>query len=539
MKILSFYCLINQFITSLQIHFCRKIAKNIFYFRIFFLFLQKLNFKLYTMHNKRKSRQEKIKEASLFRAMQENLPVEATKTLVQPLGITMLQGDFSQLKTNIMVELMDNFQDKMNDQLVNPNKQLQLFDNNDIPLVRIPLKDLEIRTDQYGELDVIVDELLSQRYETEVVENGVVMKKYYPLFSMISVPKKPIVGKLDKDGNIQYKRTGYIEIQFNKEIGLKALTIDKQFTKYIKGVTRNRKCRHTPRIYLFISSYKDIGQWKVNYKGFHKLMGFTIVKQKGEELVEEVILYPNFSDIKRRVIEPAMKELKKLGEINKSDCYFDYEPVYSGHKKTGNPDYLIFHVHKTSLGDMMTYKNQLDKDEIELQNFLRSEFNISKKDSQELISRLTEENRNMFRVKVIELKTYICDVSHNVRNVKTYALTSLKAFLDEFESKKEKTPSSNMKEDIRTEDVETRAVITKEQTESWSRFLAVVKEGVSEEEYNNWFKYIELFEETDSMVTVKVPTPFFRDWMGNQFKDIVDKALSTVYGQETSIRFVC
>ena len=57
--------------------------------------------------------------------------------------------------------------------------------------------------------------------------------------------------------------------------------------------------------------------------------------------------YKKFSDFCRRVLDPAMQELKELAEKGFCDCHFDYEKKYDHGQRGGEPDELIFIIHRT------------------------------------------------------------------------------------------------------------------------------------------------------------------------------------------------
>ena len=393
--------------------------------------------------NKKESKKSLIKkkkqrEVSIIKAIEKNIPEETTTMLYQPYGITMLKGDLSPMKVNMMVELIERFQDKMKEQLHNKahNIQTSLFDDGKIPVIKIPLRDLDVLPKHYAELHTAAKELLTLTYEyTTIKDDGIAMTNIAPLFSRIAIPQKTIEStNTDSKQRYNYKdnkrRMGYVEVAFNPEVGIEALTIDKSFTRYIKEMTRNRRCVYTARLYMFISTYCNLGKWKIDYQEFRKLLGFTVLKQDNNgKMVEEIVQYPNFSDVKRRVLEPPMQELKELAQEGKVNCYFEYEPIYSGVRKRGNPEYLLFHIYKTDLGRVLDAQTEAVKEIEEISNFLQAEFQINGRDTKSLCRLISNENKNEFRQKMLDLKTYVTNPKHNILNPKAYALTALRTWL--------------------------------------------------------------------------------------------------------------
>ncbi len=499
-------------------------------------------------------KRKKQKEKSIIQAIEKNIPNEGTTMLYQPYGITMLKGDLSPMKVNMMVELIDHFQDKMKEQLYNKAHnyiQGDLFSDGIIPPVKISFRDLEVRPDNYDELHRAAEELSTLTYETYTEnEEGVTMRNILPLFSRISIPTKKIDSAIDNpDEKYNYKhnkrRLGYVEIVLNPEVGLQALTIDRSFTRYIKEMTRNRRCVYTGRLYMFISTFCNLGKWIIDYQEFRRLLGFTVAKEVNGKMVEEIVQYPNFSDVKRRVLEPPMKELKELAETGKVNCYYEYEPIYEGGKKRGNPAKLHFRIIKTDLGRALDSQTETVQDIAEIKNFLENELGLSKRDAKSLCCFLTNENKNGFRQKMMEVKAYVADPKHNVKKPHVYAITALKNWISDSipvaeEVKDEVKNAAASKAAVATEATEDKTVevaLSSEDKDRWMKFLDYMKEDVSQDEYKTWFIYLQLLKVEENAITIGVPTKFFIDWLNGKFKEAFYKNLGKVFQSQEEVRY--
>ena len=508
--------------------------------------------------NKKESKKSLIKrkkqrEISIIKAIEKNIPEEKTTMLYQPYGITMLKGDLSPMKVNMMVELIERFQDKMKEQLYNKahNIQANLFDDGKIPIIKIPFRDLDVLPKHYAELHTAAKELLTLTYEyTTVNDDGITMTNISPLFSRISIPQKTIESNVtDSKERYNYKenkrRMGYIEVAFNPEVGIEALTIDKSFTRYIKEMTRNRRCVYTARLYMFMSTYCNLGKWKIDYQEFRKLLGFTVLKEESNgQMVEEIVQYPNFSDVKRRVLEPPMQELKELAQEGKVNCYFEYEPIYSGVKKRGNPEYLLFHIYKTDLGRVLDAQTESVKEIEEISNFLQVEFHINARDTKSLCRLISNENKNGFRKKMLDIKTYVTNPKNNIRDPKVYALTALRNWLQDSIPVAEEikdgiqAPQVNQKPVESIEPKEEVVELSSEDNDKWNTFLAGIKEDVTKKDFETWFVYINLLKVEGNVLTLGVPNSFFLEWLDKNFKEPYRNNLIKAFGADTMVKYI-
>ena len=85
---------------------------------------------------------------------------------------------------------------------------------------------------------------------------------------------------------------------------------------------------------MFIESWVDKGRTVIKTLEFRKMLRLENN-------------YKKFSDFCRRVLDPAMQELKELAEKGFCDCHFEYEKKYDHGQRGGEPDELIFIIHRT------------------------------------------------------------------------------------------------------------------------------------------------------------------------------------------------
>jgi len=74
-------------------------------------------------------------------------------------------------------------------------------------------------------------------------------------------------------------------------------------------------------------------------------------------------------------------------------------------------------------------------------------------------------------------------------------------------------------------------------TKIWSNCLKVIKDNVSGISYKTWFEPIVPLKVTDNVLTIQVPSPFFYEYLEEQFIDIISKVLRKELGQDAKLEY--
>ena len=66
----------------------------------------------------------------------------------------------------------------------------------------------------------------------------------------------------------------------------------------------------------------------------------------------------------------------------------------------------------------------------------------------------------------------------------------------------------------------------------WDKSLLLIKENVSEQQFNTWFKPIvfEKFDEKTRTLLLQVPSPFVYEYLEENFIDLLGKVLTKNFG---------
>jgi len=72
----------------------------------------------------------------------------------------------------------------------------------------------------------------------------------------------------------------------------------------------------------------------------------------------------------------------------------------------------------------------------------------------------------------------------------------------------------------------------------WTECVKIIKERVSQQNFETWIKPIRIVSLEDSNILLGVPNKFFKDWLVENYIDIISNSLSSVSGIGVDIKFI-
>jgi len=72
----------------------------------------------------------------------------------------------------------------------------------------------------------------------------------------------------------------------------------------------------------------------------------------------------------------------------------------------------------------------------------------------------------------------------------------------------------------------------------WNEGVKIIKEKVSQQNFETWIKPIRVVSLEDNNVLLGVPNKFFKDWLIENYSDLISSSLSNVSGIDVDIKFV-
>ena len=78
---------------------------------------------------------------------------------------------------------------------------------------------------------------------------------------------------------------------------------------------------------------------------------------------------------------------------------------------------------------------------------------------------------------------------------------------------------------------------TPEENNLWDKALLVIKDVVDEKSFNMWFKPLKFVSSENDVLNIEAPSQLFADWINKNYKDMIDKGLSSITDKKIKIEF--
>ncbi|MDP2921355.1 MAG: chromosomal replication initiator protein DnaA [Candidatus Omnitrophota bacterium] len=76
-----------------------------------------------------------------------------------------------------------------------------------------------------------------------------------------------------------------------------------------------------------------------------------------------------------------------------------------------------------------------------------------------------------------------------------------------------------------------------ELTKLWDKILEYTKQEIGEQAFENWFTQAKLASVTDDTIVIQVPSNFFKDWIYDHYRDILNIAILKTLGKVVPVKF--
>ena len=438
--------------------------------------------------------------------------------ILNPVSYTQIRGNFSLVQTNLMIAIISQLQDRIREQL-SMGESTFLFKPEDLAgnllNFEIPLRELGISPKKYDELEAACEALLKvdmsyKRYdEYERVEYYVKQN----VFHKIEFPKAEINAAGEK---VAYKgglrRKGVIKISMVDESAREILNLRKGYTRHLKGITSLCRSPRTPRLYIYLSAWRRIGSCTVNYIDLKEFFGVLTFSKDHKRIVEN--RYVKYGALHRDVLDPVVKEMKKLSDEGKVEFCFEYEPVYPHGVSRGDPDSIRFTIIEGKMGQAQLHENFLGK----MRATLITRYGLQPMEwsrLEDLIYDGLDLKPELARIdKLIEEK--------QPDNVHAYVTEVLYRWLQE--QQKPRQPEFAEAVEVKDEEPE-RPYVQPVYLEKWNLWMEKARERLGEEFFNRYMTCASLWSVRDKTVFVSVPNRF----VSEQWEEQIDKINSFFY----------
>lgn len=295
------------------------------------------------------------------------------KWLLSPVTFSQIGGNFSMVQQRVLAGILEKVQENML-RSINSKEDDKRFPslftaeemNGETMELEIDPAYFGIAPEHYDYLEEALKDLANIRIAFPKAYKDKMNYVVAPLFARLEIPM----------GN--KRRMGKVRVVMLNENINDFMSMDKGYTLFMARITRISKKVRTPRIYQFLSPFQDIGHKKVLYEDFCKFLGIDdetartdrltkiqqqlrdkqITQREANERLEALAKWENpfkkFNKVKSQILEPAKAELDMftsdcVNPNDEIDITFEYEPLYEGVSRRGNPSHLNFTIIKKRL----------------------------------------------------------------------------------------------------------------------------------------------------------------------------------------------
>lgn len=274
------------------------------------------------------------------------------KWIYNPKVYAQVAGDFSLLHQRVLLGVLDKLQDRIALSVTEHNNStgeqwLPLFSDDELNEnidFEIDPRELGIGHEHYKELAQALKDLVSMRIGYPQKKGNKWVYVFAPLFSRLEMP-------MTESG----WRTGKIRVKMDKENVNDFFSMERGYTDHVAKIAQIAKKQRTPRLYIYLSTFRYKGKEKVKYPDLTEFLGIDdetyVQKHKSDNPAVRPTDNPfhKFSKVKKLILEPSREEMDKLSRERKIDFSFTYKPLYEGGRKKGNPTHIEFVI---VLGDL-------------------------------------------------------------------------------------------------------------------------------------------------------------------------------------------
>jgi plasmid replication initiation protein len=331
------------------------------------------------------------------------ISIENYSLIRQPYRITMSMWNYSVWQKRILTKIISRLQRDIT--LLEHGaefSQLELFKTSDNDTVRLKflLTDFIKDSNNYAQFKKALNQLRSVNVEiARIVLPAVKSKK----------AKKPeeeliLTGLIERAVIKKYARD--LTITMHKVTAMELMKVANGLTVFAEDVMYKTNNKYTQKIYEMICQWKDIGV-------------YVLTISKFKELLVLGNSYPEPKELIRRIIRPAEKELKLIGDI-----FFDLSVTKNGRVIT----HLNFIIKtKSSLRNENDYHIRVKEDTIHL---LRHHFAFKESHIAQIEVILDDfNNLRSFRAKITDLSLKLSERKRNgspVQNIPSWVIACIK-----------------------------------------------------------------------------------------------------------------
>lgn len=285
--------------------------------------------------------------------------------LYNPVVYSQISGDFTLMQQRILLGIIEKLQQRIIDSVDSQHKQKSfpaIFDDSE--LMKRETIDLNLSAADLG----VIPAHYEQLEQAALALSRITMK--YPKFDTKGKVTRHVAAALFPRIEIamtesELRRTGVLRVVMLTENIRDIFTMQHGFVKHVSHIARVALKKRTPRLYIYLSRFKDVGHKKVPYTDLVEFLGLT--DEYYYETNDGKNPYTSWSKVKKLVLEPVKQEMDDLARSGEINFSFDYEPIFPPGKSRGIPLEVLFTMKNSDMGNM---KAEEDRRSNSIYNFI-------------------------------------------------------------------------------------------------------------------------------------------------------------------------
>lgn len=428
--------------------------------------------------------------------------------LYQPLSLAASGYNATAFQQNIVIGVLRKLKHALmkakDGQFQTPPVQLSLFDSEDASVyvknsdemrIAIHMRELGVEPNNYHRAFDEVEKLGKiMAWVPEKQPDGSTHLRMETVFGLELDSKDVITDEKGKVTGFKKTRTPVVYINLKKSVSDFIFNPQSRIYDFIDDTAMMIKDKYPKRLYMYLSNSKymsdglTIGYWK-----FRQHIGF-------DDSNPEKIMYPQFYDFKKKVLDASVEVLKMLAEKDLSDFWFEWEPIYKGSKRAKAPDELHFTFHLSGVGRSIKEDKGATPKARELEERLREDFDQTAAQIKTIILSLEPSEYDAINRKLDELKEHLDTTRTRIKDRRAYVNKILTDFINasDTETKNETSDKENETSESFFEETLEEVKYSAEDYERWQQALALLP--------SDWQEVFILQEVNESGVVVQVPS---------------------------------
>lgn len=276
--------------------------------------------------------------------------------LYNPVVYSQISGDFTLMQQRILIGIIEQLQQRIVDSVDEQHRSKsfhEIFSESE--LMNRETIDLSIQASDLGVIPAHYDQL----EQAAQALNKITMK--YPKFDKKGRISKHVIATLFPRIEIEtaendLRRTGNLRVVMLTDNIRDIFTMQHGFVRHVSHIARIAQKKRTPRLYIYLSRFKETGKKSVSYRDLVEYLGLT--DEYYYESNDGKNPYVNWSKVRKLVLDPVKEEMDALAASGDINFSFTYEPIFPEGKKRGNPNEVLFVITPSAMGRKKTHDDR-------------------------------------------------------------------------------------------------------------------------------------------------------------------------------------